>query len=123
MTNLHVKRVYEPVGDDGYRVLVDRLWPRGVAKEVAAIDLWAKQLTPSTELRQWWHQDREPRYAEFQERFRSELDALVAPELIQDLGSHELVSLITATREPGHSHVPVLVSWLEEQGFTPPPTA
>jgi uncharacterized protein YeaO (DUF488 family) len=75
MHALHIKRVYEPAAaDDGVRVLVDRLWPRGLSKEKAAIDHWAKDVAPSTELRRWF--DHEPgRWDGFVARYRVELDA------------------------------------------------
>ncbi|MGX1638371.1 DUF488 domain-containing protein, partial [Streptomyces albidoflavus] len=61
-----VRRVYEPAEpSDGTRVLVDRLWPRGVSKERAAVDVWLKEITPSTELRDWYHQNPATRYAGF----------------------------------------------------------
>lgn len=68
-----IKRVYEaPARDDGTRILVDRLWPRGVGKEAAAIDLWLKDVAPSTELRKWFAHD-PAKWAEFQKRYRQEL--------------------------------------------------
>lgn len=70
---IKVKRVYEPVEkQDGFRVLVDRLWPRGLSKESAAIDLWLKEIAPSTELRKWFNHDPE-KWPEFQKRYRAEL--------------------------------------------------
>lgn len=81
------KRVYEPyASSDGYRVLIDRLWPRGVSKEKAHVDLWAKEISPSNELRSWYGHDPE-KWREFQKRYKEEikrpearavLDALVA---------------------------------------------
>ena len=73
MGRIQIKRVYEtPDASDGFRVLVDRLWPRGVAKERAALDLWMKDIAPSTELRRWFGHDPE-RWTEFQTRYRAEL--------------------------------------------------
>lgn len=70
---IRLKRVYEPFSEeDGLRVLVERLWPRGVSKEAAAIDLWMKEIAPSTELRKWFHHDPE-RWDEFRKRYVSEL--------------------------------------------------
>ncbi|MNT01868.1 hypothetical protein D3C72_1363530 [compost metagenome] len=70
-----LKRAYEPAApEDGQRVLVDRLWPRGVSKEKAAIDLWLKEIAPSTALRQWFNHD-PALWEEFQRRYRAELDA------------------------------------------------
>lgn len=70
-----LKRVYEPPSaDDGQRILVDRLWPRGLTKEKADVDLWLKEIAPSTELRRWFDHD-PAKWAEFQIRYRAELDA------------------------------------------------
>lgn len=72
--SIEVKRVYEPASpEDGYRVLVDRLWPRGLSKELAKLDEWAKALAPSDELRQWFHQNLECR-EEFRTRYFAELE-------------------------------------------------
>ncbi|MET8798231.1 DUF488 family protein [Nocardia sp. NPDC004568] len=112
-----VKRVYEaPAVEDGYRVLVDRLWPRGLAKAAAGIDEWAKEITPSTELRRWFHEDPDGRRAEFADRYRAELAEPAARESLRRLreraGSSPPVTLVTAVKEPGHSHVPVLAEQL-----------
>ena len=68
-----VKRIYEPIGNkDGYRILVDRLWPRGIKKENAEIDTWLKEVAPSTELRKWFHGG-EGNFAEFRKKYLAEL--------------------------------------------------
>lgn len=65
-----LKRIYEPASpEDGYRVLVDRLWPRGVKKADADISCWAKEITPSPDLRKWFHEDKEGRFETFSERY------------------------------------------------------
>lgn len=70
---IKVKRIYDPASeDDGYRVLIDRLWPRGVSKENANIDLWMKEIAPSTELRKWFHHDPD-KWEEFKQRYKDEL--------------------------------------------------
>ncbi|MDJ0449761.1 DUF488 domain-containing protein [Methylocystis sp. JR02] len=80
-----LKRVYEPPEpEDGARVLVDRLWPRGLTKEKAAVDLWAKDVAPSHELRRWFGHAPE-RWGEFQARYREELESLEAQEQIATL--------------------------------------
>jgi len=72
---LHIKRIYEPYSEtDGYRILVDRLWPRGIRKEDARIDLWLKEAAPSTELRQWFNHEPQ-RWIRFKARYFAELDA------------------------------------------------
>lgn len=111
-----VKRVYGEAGpEDGVRVLVDRLWPRGISKERAELDEWAKDVTPSAELRRWYHAAPQARYQEFAVRYAAELDG---PE--QQAGLAELrrraaastVTLLTAVKDPEHSHVPVLLEGL-----------
>ncbi len=73
MPAIQIKRIYDaPSPSDGLRILVDRIWPRGISKERAALDLWAKELAPSTALRQWFHRDT-GRWDEFQARYRAEL--------------------------------------------------
>ncbi|MFE3179389.1 DUF488 domain-containing protein [Streptomyces violascens] len=113
---MRVRRVYDPPEDgDGVRVLVDRLWPRGLSKERAAVDEWPKELTPSTELRRWYHEDR-TRYAEFQERYEAELaepEPARALDRLQGLAKSGTVTLVTAVKDIDHSHVPTLVAALE----------
>jgi uncharacterized protein YeaO (DUF488 family) len=78
---IRIKRAYEsPTDDDGFRILVDQLWPRGVSKEKAKIAFWPKDLAPSTELRHWYGHDPE-KWSEFKSRYFAELDA--KPELIR----------------------------------------
>ncbi len=113
---VHVRRVYDPpADDDGRRVLVDRLWPRGVRKEDAALDRWAKAVAPSTELRRWY--GHEPsRFEEFATRYRDELEAPQAAAVLEELAAlavgGERVTLLTATRDLEHSHVTVLATVL-----------
>ena len=82
MTLIQIKRVYEPEEQsDGYRVLVDKLWPRGIKKESLHYDYWAKEITPSTELRQWYHQNEEKNWEEFRQRYLLELNESSAAKL------------------------------------------
>jgi uncharacterized protein YeaO (DUF488 family) len=77
MANLRIKRIYElPEPGDGFRILVDRVWPRGVTKEKAAIDLWMREIAPSAELRKWFGHAPE-RWAEFRKRYQKELEGKV----------------------------------------------
>ncbi|MFB7229797.1 DUF488 domain-containing protein [Streptomyces fimicarius] len=113
-----VRRAYDPAEDgDGTRVLVDRLWPRGVSKERAAIDVWLKDVTPSDELRSWYHHDRADRHEEFVERYRAELDDPTHTEAVEQLvglvREGDPVTLITAAKDVADSHVPVLVDHLK----------
>ncbi|MEU7071217.1 DUF488 family protein [Streptomyces narbonensis] len=108
---VHVRRIYEtPSSDDGVRVLVDRLWPRGLAKTDARIDEWPKALTPSTELRRWYHGP-EGEYAEFCRRYEAELaapDAAAALDRLRETAARETVTLLTAAKDPSVSHTSVL---------------
>jgi uncharacterized protein YeaO (DUF488 family) len=113
--------VYDPQEDgDGTRVLVDRLWPRGVAKDRARIDRWLKDLTPSSELRSWYHEDRsDTRYDDFVDRYRAELadpsHTAAVRELVELVRAGGPVTLVTAVKDVPHSHVPVLVDHVEHE--------
>jgi len=115
--SVRVRRVYDPAEpDDGVRVLVDRLWPRGVSKDAARVDEWPKGLTPSTELRRWYHAG-EGSYEEFARRYEAELSAPEASELldrVRELAGSGEVTLLTAARSPGESHAAVLLRLLDE---------
>ncbi|MEU3747180.1 MULTISPECIES: DUF488 domain-containing protein [Streptomyces] len=109
--HVHVRRIYDtPSPDDGVRVLVDRLWPRGLAKTDAHIDEWPKALTPSTELRRWYHGP-EGEYVEFCRRYEAELaapDAAAALDRLREIAARETVTLLTAAKDPSASHTSVL---------------
>lgn len=109
-----VKRVYaEPAKSDGKRILVDRLWPRGLAKETAQLDAWLKILTPSNNLRKWFHQDRTHRYQEFTKRYAQELkDNKV--EIKTSLPKTSTLTLATAVKleDMDRSHIPTLLKFL-----------
>ncbi|NEE00419.1 DUF488 domain-containing protein [Phytoactinopolyspora halotolerans] len=113
-----VRRVYEPRKDtDGARVLVDRVWPRGLRKDDADIDEWCKDVAPSTELRKWYGH-RPERFAEFARRYRAELhDAERADAMahVHDLARSGPLCLLTATKDPGHSQAAVLAELLRER--------
>ncbi len=112
---VRVRRVYEvPEPDDGTRVLVDRIWPRGLTKASAALDEWCKNVAPSTELRQWYRHDVE-RFEEFGRRYRLELqDRLRAEALahLRGLAADRQLTLLTATRQPEISEAAVLADLL-----------
>lgn len=109
--NVRLKRAYEPAAaDDGTRVLVDRLWPRGVSKDAAAIDLWVKELAPSTELRKWFAHD-PARWSEFQDRYAAEVRG--QPEAfkqLRDLARERTVTLVYAAHDEQHNDAVVLRS-------------
>ncbi|MFF8190693.1 DUF488 domain-containing protein [Streptomyces bobili] len=113
--SVRVRRVYDPPeSGDGVRVLVDRLWPRGLAKDAARVDEWPKGLTPSNELRRWYHAG-EGSYEEFARRYEAELAEPEAAELldgVRKLAGARPVTLLTAVKEPEHSHAAVLARML-----------
>lgn len=113
---LKVKRVYEPrARGDGRRILVDRLWPRGLSKEKAAVDEWLKEIAPSAELRRWFQHDPE-KWPEFQKRYRHELrahnDVLRA---IVDRAARGTVTLLYGARDEVHNDAMVLAAVLRRR--------
>ena len=109
-----LKRVYElPDSDDGFRVLVDRLWPRGVSKSAACIDLWLKDIAPSTGLRKWFDHD-PAKWIEFRDRYFRELRR--NPETVEDLAermSRGVVTLVYGAKDMEHNHAVALKEYLE----------
>ena len=110
---MSIKRVYEhPEPNDGYRVLVDRLWPRGVAKANASVDLWLRDVGPSNELRKWFGHVPE-RFAEFATKYRGELDDNAAvKELREVIASHDTVTLVYSAKDEEHNQAVVLAGYL-----------
>jgi uncharacterized protein YeaO (DUF488 family) len=111
---IQMKRVYErPSSKDGLRILVDRLWPRGLTKERAAVTLWLKDVAPSTELRKWFGHD-PAKWRKFEERYRKELrtkgDAF---RLLQQKCKEQTVTLVYAARDEEHNEALVLKDMLE----------
>ncbi|GAA4572196.1 DUF488 domain-containing protein [Planotetraspora kaengkrachanensis] len=108
---VRVARVYDgPAPDDGARVLVDRLWPRGLAKDAAALDDWCREIGPSAELRTWFGHDPD-RFEEFVVRYRDELDEPVRAAALAhliELGKRGTLTLLTATKAVDVSHALVL---------------
>jgi uncharacterized protein YeaO (DUF488 family) len=116
-TTVRVRRAYDPPGPaDGHRVLVDRLWPRGLAKSAAALDEWLRAVAPSDELRRWYGHD-PGKFAAFRERYQAELQEPERAEALAHLrqlaGSGPL-TLLTATRDVEHSQAAVLAARLRE---------
>lgn len=112
---IRIERVYDDPGGatGGFRVFVDRLWPRGESKAKFHYDLWAKDVTPSTALREWYHADRQSRWNEFREKYRTELESNPhLSQLIAELRPHLDIVLLTCARDVAHSHVPVLADLL-----------
>lgn len=106
--NVSIKRVYEtPTAADGRRVLVDRLWPRGMTKQAARIDLWLKDVAPSAELRRWYGHDPE-KWLEFRERYRSDLQGNPALAELRELSRKGRMTLVYAARDEDRNHAVVL---------------
>ena len=112
--SLAIKRVYEPVSpQDGVRILIDRLWPRGLSKEHAAVDLWLKTIAPSTELRTWF--GHEPaKWPEFRRKYFAELaDHADEVSQIRKLAKRRRVSLVYGARDVEHNDAVALLEYLE----------
>ncbi|SOD42021.1 DUF488 domain-containing protein [Nitrosovibrio sp. Nv4] len=111
--NIRIKRVYEPSDkEDGTRILVDRLWPRGLTKAKADVHLWLKEIAPSTELRKWFGHDTD-KWVEFKKRYRAELkenDEQVA--LLKEKIKNEVVTLVYGARDEAHNEAIVLQEFL-----------
>lgn len=114
---IQVKRIYDSVTeDDGYRVLTDRLWPRGFSKEDAKVDLWMKEIAPSTELRKWFHHDPD-KWMEFQQRYKDEL--VNKKELIDQLLKLEkekkVITLLFSAKDREKNQAMVLIEVLRDK--------
>jgi len=111
---IEIKRIYDPASaDDGYRVLVDRLWPRGISKEQAKLDEWLKEVGPSDELRQWFNHD-PAKFKDFSIRYKRELDANPAfNQLKEIIKRHKKVTLLYGAKDPDHNQAVVLKSYLK----------
>lgn len=108
-----IKRVYDdPAPDDGFRVLVDRLWPRGLSKQAAQVDTWLKEVGPSTQLRTWFHHE-SALFDEFETRYRAELDGNAAAAELRDIiAAHPVVTLLYSARDTEHNQAIVLRDYL-----------
>lgn len=118
MNKLCCKRIYETSAEtDGFRILVDRLWPRGIKKEKADVDLWAKEIAPSNELRKWFSHDPE-KYDEFKELYIKELKSNPQSQKFKDLCTQKLkdlnVTLLYAAKNEKFNQAVVLKEWLDE---------
>lgn len=113
MANIQIKRVYEEASsDDGYRVLVDRLWPRGISKDKANLDEWLKEVGPSSELRQWFGHD-PAKYPEFKKRYEKELASNPAFKQLESIAAnHPKLTLVYSAHDPEHNQAVVLQSLL-----------
>ena len=123
--HITVRRVYdEPTREDGYRVLVDRVWPRGLSKDRARLDEWCKQIAPSTQLRQWYGHD-PTLFDDFARRYRTELDdpeRAQALAHLRDIAAHGPVALLTATKQIDISQAALLAQLLRAPAHRAPAT-
>lgn len=111
------KRTYDAASDDdGYRILIDRLWPRGLSKEKAHIDLWLKDIAPSTELRKWYDHDVD-KWSEFEKRYKDELKS--KSELIDQIKElekeHKTITLLYSAKDTEHANANVLIEILKSK--------
>ena len=114
--DIHIKRVYEPpANEDGIRVLVDRIWPRGISKETAALALWLKDIAPTTALRKWFNHD-PARWAEFHRRYHAELALNPAPvEQLRELMKTGRVTLLYAAHDTEHNQAIALAEYMAKR--------
>jgi uncharacterized protein YeaO (DUF488 family) len=114
-----LRRVYEePLASDGMRILVDRVWPRGLTRDAARLDEWIKDVAPSTSLRRWYGH-RPERFAEFRDRYLAELagpEPAAALSRLRTFCGAGTVTLLTATKDVSHSQAAVLAELLREAG-------
>ena len=112
---IKIKRVYEkPEADDGFRILVDRLWPRGLTKEKAKVDLWLKDISPTTELRKWFGHDPE-KWTEFKKRYHAELIKNKEPvSILKEQMKKEDVTLVYGAKDEEHNEAQVLLAEMKK---------
>lgn len=116
--NIKLKRAYDPPSKaDGIRILVDRLWPRGIKKEDLKIDAWIKEIAPSNELRKWFSHDKD-RWNEFQKRYLEELkeNKHALEEIDKEIQKKGTITLLYGSKEPLYNHAVFLKKYLEKQG-------
>ena len=117
---IHLKRVYEPPStDDGFRILVERLWPRGLSKSRAQVDLWLKEIAPSPQLRTWYGHEL-AKWEEFQRRYRAELENNAAVQQLRQLQHDKpIITFVYAAHDTEHNSALVLKAFLEEHPQRP----
>jgi uncharacterized protein YeaO (DUF488 family) len=112
--SLTIKRIYEPAAPkDGFRILIDRIWPRGLSKASASVDLWLKTLAPSTELRQWFGHDPE-KWVQFRQRYFAELDGQAeAVDQVLKMAKRRRVTLLYGAKDTLHNNAVALMEYLD----------
>ena len=118
MTHFNLKRAYEPQStDDGFRVYIDRLWPRGLSHETFHYDLWDKDIAPSTELREWFHADPKDRWTEFEQKYSEELQANPSFTALKKLlYTKPVVTLLYSSHDELHNNAIVVLNELRKTG-------
>lgn len=114
MSSVQIKRIYEPKNDsDGFRILVDRLWPRGLKREEAKVDEWLKGVAPSADLRKWFDHD-PAKWEEFRQDYTFELRHCMSAvhELVDKIKQHKKVTLLYAAQDETYNHVVVLEKFI-----------
>lgn len=116
MQTINLKRAYEPASpSDGFRVYIDRLWPRGLSHETFHYDMWDKDIAPSTELREWFHADPDGRWTEFEKKYAAELRSNPAFESLKEAIAGKLVvTLLYSSRDESHNNAVVVSTLLNE---------
>ncbi|MGI8635874.1 MAG: DUF488 domain-containing protein [Segetibacter sp.] len=116
MATIKLKRAYEPkITADGFRILVDRLWPRGIKKEDAHINVWMKEIAPSSELRKWFNHD-EKKWAVFTTKYTDELKkSTTLEDLLALVKAHKTITLVYGAKDEEHNQAVVLKSFLDNR--------
>lgn len=117
MVQIKLKRVYEDYDEtDGFRVLIDRLWPRGMKKEHLHYDLWAKDITPSPALREFFHENEEERWETFKAKYTAELkNSAAVKDFVDKIKEYPVVTLLYASKNHEHNHALILKDFLENK--------
>lgn len=111
--DIHIKRIYENVDpSDGKCILVDRLWSRGISKENANLDLWLKEVAPSTELRKWFHAATPDHWEEFKQRYLKELETNSAVQELQQIALKNTITLLYSAKDVENNHAIILKEYL-----------
>ncbi|MCH5347377.1 MAG: DUF488 family protein [Muribaculaceae bacterium] len=115
MSKISIKRAYDPAEPaDGFRVYIDRLWPRGLSHDEFHYDLWVKDIAPSTELREWFHADSTDRWDEFVTRYAAELKASTSfADFKQQIAGHPVVTLLYSSHDREHNNAVVVRQLLD----------
>lgn len=118
MQKLQLKRAYEPATTaDGFRVYIDRLWPRGLSHETFPYDMWDKEIAPSTELREWFHADPDTRWPDFEKKYSAELQANPAFQTLKDqIAAKPVVTLLYSSHDETHNNAVVVYNLLKPAG-------